>query len=90
MQSLDQNTVSRLLQKNYSLLVSMAPLAHELRSLTSHALPNLGPSLPELASPWFKFFLYSKLGVGPASLLLPKGMWILDETFHNLDIIEMT
>ena len=28
LQSLDQNTVSRLLQKNYSLLVSMAPMIH--------------------------------------------------------------
>lgn len=73
LQSLDQNTVSRLLHKNYSLLVSMAPLAHELRSLTSHIPPNLGPSLPEIASPWFKFFLYTKTGSGPPSLLLPKG-----------------
>jgi hypothetical protein len=73
LQSLDQNTVTRLLQKNYSLLVSMAPLAHELRSLTSHVPPNLGPSLPEIASPWFKFFLYTKTGSGPPSLLIPKG-----------------
>ena len=42
------------------------------RALTSHLPPNLGPCLPEMASPWFKFYIYSKLGVGPASLLLPR------------------
>ena len=31
LQSLDQSTVSRLLRRNYSLLVSMAPLSHNLR-----------------------------------------------------------
>ena len=73
LQSLDQGTVSRLLRKNYSLLVSMAPLTHELRALTNHSPANLGPSLPELASPWFKFYIYHKTGSGPPSLLLPKG-----------------
>jgi len=73
LQSLDQSTVSRLLQKNYSLLVSMAPLTHDLRALTNQTPVNLGPSLPELASPWFKFFVYQRTGLGPPSLLLPKG-----------------
>ena len=41
-----QETVSRLLQKNYSLLVSMAPLTHELRALQNHHPATLGPSLP--------------------------------------------
>ena len=73
LQSLEQNTVSRLLQKNYSLLVSMAPISHELRALNNSQPPHLGPSLPELASPWFKFYIYSRTGTGPASLLLPRG-----------------
>jgi len=92
LQSLDQNTVSRLLQKNYSLLVSMAPLAHELRSLTKHIPPNLGPSLPEIASPWFKFFLYAKTGSGPPSLLLPKGYKIrsLPRVLQNCSVLLVT
>jgi len=73
LQSLDPSTVSRLLRKNYSLLVSMAPLSHELRALQCGVPPNLGPGLPELASSWFKFYVYARTGVGPASLLLPKG-----------------
>ena len=75
LQSLEQSTVSRLLNKNYSLIVCMAPLSHQLRVLASTSLapPVLGPGAPELASPWYKLYLYSLLGSGPPSLLLPKG-----------------
>lgn len=75
LQSLEQSTVSRLLNKNYSLIVCMAPLSHQLRVLASSSLtpPVLGPAAPELASPWYKLYLYTLLGSGPPSLLLPKG-----------------
>ena len=36
LQSLDQSTTARLLHKNYSLLVCMAPLTHQLRSAHTH------------------------------------------------------
>ncbi len=35
LQSLDQHTVSRLLRRNYSLLLSMAPLSHNLRQAST-------------------------------------------------------
>ena len=35
--------------------------------------PVLGPGLPELSTAWYKLYLYSVLGAGPASLLLPRG-----------------
>ena len=92
LQSLDQSTTARLLHKNYSLLVCMAPLTHQLRSAhtrvpcfmtrlaTCRVLgtpslcpPVLGPGLPELSTAWYKLYLYSELGAGPASLLLPRG-----------------
>jgi len=73
LQLLDQSTARRLLQKDYSLLVSMAPVSHELRPLTGQAPPHLGPGLPELATPWFKLYLYSQTGRGPPTLVLPKG-----------------
>ena len=75
LQSLDQNTVSRLLHKNYSLIVCMAPLTHQLRVLGDPSLcpPVLGPGLPELASAWYKLYLYDLIGEGPPSLLIPKG-----------------
>ena len=75
LQSLDQQTVSRLLHKNYQLIVCMAPLTHQLRVLGDASLcpPVLGPGLPEMASAWHKLYLYSLMGDGPPSLLIPKG-----------------
>jgi len=73
LQLLDQSTASRLLKKDYSLLLSMAPVTHELRPLTGQDPPHLGPGLPELASPWFKLWLYSEAGCGPPTLMLPRG-----------------
>ncbi|XP_046398087.1 protein FAM91A1 [Ischnura elegans] len=73
LQSLDPETRSRLLNKNYRLLVSMAPLSKEIRPISSCVPPHLGPAIPEVNSPWFKLFLYHITGSGPPSLLLPKG-----------------
>ena len=52
----------------------MAPLTHQLRVLGEPGLcpPVLGPGLPELASAWYKLYLYSLIGEGPPSLLIPK------------------
>ncbi|XP_071450194.1 protein FAM91A1 [Hetaerina americana] len=73
LQSLDPETRSRLLNKNYRLLVSMAPLSKEIRPISSCVPPHLGPAIPEVNSPWFKLFLYHFTGSGPPSLLLAKG-----------------
>ncbi len=73
LQSLDPGTASRVLAKNYSLLVSMAPLANEIRPETDNFPPHLGPAIPEVLSVWFKLYLYQATGTGPPSLLLPKG-----------------
>ncbi|EEZ97172.2 Protein FAM91A1-like Protein [Tribolium castaneum] len=71
--SLDEATCSRLLQKKYNLLVSMAPLSREVRPVVSLNPPHLGPAVPEVNSLWFKMFLYHVSGYGPPSLLLTKG-----------------
>ncbi|KAG8225235.1 hypothetical protein J437_LFUL009805, partial [Ladona fulva] len=73
LQSLDPETRSRLLNKNYRLLVSMAPLSKEIRPISSCVPPHLGPAIPEVNSPWFKLFMYHITGSGPPSLLLAKG-----------------
>lgn len=73
LQSLDPSTASRLLNKNYALLVSMAPLTNEIRPVNDYFPPHLGPVIPEVSSIWFKMFLYHTTGTGPPSLLLPKG-----------------
>ena len=56
-----------------SLLVSMAPLSHEIRSVTSCCPPHFGPAVPEVNSVWFKLFIYDQVKSGPPSLLLVKG-----------------
>eukprot|EP00040_Diaphanoeca_grandis_P030336 m.179192 g.179192 ORF g.179192 m.179192 type:complete len:839 (+) comp31961_c0_seq1:387-2903(+) len=71
--SLDAATCSRVLKKNYSLLVSMTSMARETRSLISCSPPHVGPSLPEVSSMWFKLFLYQKIEHGPPSFLFVAG-----------------
>jgi len=94
LQSLDQNTVARLLHKNYSLIVCMAPLTHQLRVLGSPSLcpPVIGPGLPEITSSWFKLYLYSICGQGPPSLLIPKGwkMRCLPEPLRSCSTLLVT
>uniref|UniRef100_A0A665U2P2 Family with sequence similarity 91 member A1 n=1 Tax=Echeneis naucrates TaxID=173247 RepID=A0A665U2P2_ECHNA len=70
---LDQATCSRVLNKNYKLLVSMAPLSNEIRPISSCTPQHIGPAIPEVSSIWFKLYLYHVTGQGPPSLLLSKG-----------------
>ncbi|KAG8570180.1 hypothetical protein GDO81_011132 [Engystomops pustulosus] len=70
---LDPATCSRVLNKNYSLLVSMAPLTNEIRPISSCTPQHIGPAIPEVSSIWFKLYIYHISGYGPPSLLLSKG-----------------
>uniref|UniRef100_A0A8D9A838 Protein FAM91A1 n=1 Tax=Cacopsylla melanoneura TaxID=428564 RepID=A0A8D9A838_9HEMI len=72
LESLDKETASRLLNKNYSLLVSMAPLSKEVTPITSIDPPHLGPPHSEINSFWFKLFLYHITGTGPPTVLFVK------------------
>jgi hypothetical protein len=76
--SLDEDSRQRILAKNYSLLVSMAPYSSSGEAansppVTADAPYHLGPAIPEVNSVWFRLFLYELIGDGPASLFLPKG-----------------
>ncbi|XP_052776104.1 protein FAM91A1-like [Mya arenaria] len=71
--SLDASTQSRVLNKNYSLLVSMAPLSYEIQPVSSCTPQHIGPAIPEVNSVWFKLYMYSLTCSGPPSLLLVKG-----------------
>lgn len=73
LQSLDRETCTRLLNKNYSLLVSMAPLSGEVTPITSLNPPHLGPPCPLAHTLWFKLFLYHTTRSGPPSILLARG-----------------
>ncbi|KAG2467107.1 protein FAM91A1 isoform X1 [Polypterus senegalus] len=71
---LDSATCSRVLNKNYKILVSMAPLSNEIRPISSCTPQHIGPAIPEISSIWFKLYLYHICGKGPPSLLLSKGV----------------
>ncbi|XP_065890378.1 protein FAM91A1-like isoform X5 [Dysidea avara] len=70
--NLDDATATRILQRNYCVLVSVAPLSQEIRSATSCCSPHLGPPIPEVNSIWFKLWLYTRVRCGPPSILLTK------------------
>ncbi|XP_077496728.1 protein FAM91A1 [Amblyomma americanum] len=92
LQNLDQDTCARLLNKNYALLVSMAPLSNEVRPVTSCSPPHLGPAVPEVNSAWFKLFIYVLSGHGPPSLLVSKGtrLRMLPSIFEAYDKLLVT
>jgi hypothetical protein len=71
--SLDANIRQRLIERNYQLLISMAPVSAETVYSPFDSIDYLGPSLQEMNSVWMKFFLYDRTKSGPPSLLLPKG-----------------
>ncbi|KAK0042085.1 protein FAM91A1 [Biomphalaria pfeifferi] len=89
---LDPETRSRVLNKNYSLLVSMAPLSKEIRPVSSSVPQHIGPAIPEVSSIWFKLFIYHLTGCGPPSLLLMKGTRLhrLPKMFKNYDRLLIT
>ncbi|XP_046875230.1 protein FAM91A1 isoform X2 [Hypomesus transpacificus] len=89
---LDPATCSRVLNKNYKLLVSMAPLSNEIRPISSCTPQHIGPAIPEVGSIWFKLYLYHVTGQGPPSLLLSKGSRLrkLPDIFQVYDRLLIT
>ncbi|XP_069050921.1 protein FAM91A1 isoform X1 [Lepisosteus oculatus] len=89
---LDPATCSRVLNKNYKLLVSMAPLSNEIRPISSCTPQHIGPAIPEVSSIWFKLYLYHVCGQGPPSLLLSKGSRLrkLPDIFQTYDRLLIT
>ncbi len=63
--SLEPATRSRILGKNYDLLVCMAPLSYEESQVLGPNWPlALGPPCAEMSSPWFRFFIANCAAVG--------------------------
>jgi len=71
--SLEENTRLRILNKNYVVLISMAPISTETQAITQVVPRHFGPSLPEISSVWFQLFLYHTVGSGLPCILYPKG-----------------
>ncbi|XP_064332934.1 protein FAM91A1 isoform X2 [Camelus dromedarius] len=89
---LDPATCSRVLNKNYTLLVSMAPLTNEIRPVSSCTPQHIGPAIPEVSSVWFKLYIYHITRQGPPSLLLSKGTRLrkLPDIFQGYDRLLIT
>ncbi|XP_060249656.1 protein FAM91A1 isoform X11 [Ovis aries] len=89
---LDPATCSRVLNKNYTLLVSMAPLTNEIRPVSSCTPQHIGPAIPEVSSVWFKLYIYHVTRQGPPSLLLSKGTRLrkLPDMFQGYDRLLIT
>ncbi|XP_062506716.1 protein FAM91A1-like isoform X2 [Corticium candelabrum] len=90
--SLDVAACGRILNKNYSLLISMAPLSQEIYPVTSVTPPHIGPAIPEVNSVWFRLWLYDQLGCGPPTILFTKGTRLrhLPEVFQEYELLLMT
>ena len=73
--TLDGATRARVLQRQYALLISMAPMEPLCEHVYTAGLPvtHFGPTFSLLTSPWFQLALYTALGCGPPSILLPRG-----------------
>lgn len=73
--TLDPATRDRVLQRSYALLLSMAPMEPLCENVYTGGLPvhHFGPTYALLTSPWLSLYLYSLLGHGPVSVLLPRG-----------------
>eukprot|EP01088_Endostelium_zonatum_P006968 TRINITY_DN1911_c0_g1_i2.p2 TRINITY_DN1911_c0_g1~~TRINITY_DN1911_c0_g1_i2.p2 ORF type:complete len:410 (-),score=107.59 TRINITY_DN1911_c0_g1_i2:38-1267(-) len=90
--SLDEPTRLRILQRNYSILISMAPISTDTQKSTQLIPNHFGPALKEISSPWFQLYFYSLIGHGPPSILYPRGsrVKILPEVFVPYDKVLLT
>ncbi|KAL3094868.1 hypothetical protein niasHS_006163 [Heterodera schachtii] len=71
--NLDPVARTKVVQRAYKLLVSMAPINADACCVPLASLPHLGTASIELSSPWFRLFLYELAGNGPPALFLPLG-----------------
>jgi hypothetical protein len=74
--NLDPATKLRILETNYAVMISMAPLAAGTLTLPSCIPRFYGPPIPHVSSPWFKIFIYNSCENGPPSLMFVKGQRI--------------
>lgn len=71
--SLDSDSCERFLNRNYQLIISLAPLNQDVKLHTASTIPHLGPGSPLINSLWFRLYIYHETGCGPDSLLLLQG-----------------
>lgn len=87
--NLDTESCERFLKKNYQLIISVAPLAQNIKFNATASLPHLGPGSPLINSLWFRLYIYHITGYGPPSMLLVQGYRLecLPEVFLQYDTL---
>ncbi|EDQ88251.1 uncharacterized protein MONBRDRAFT_26464 [Monosiga brevicollis MX1] len=71
--SLDRATQQRVLERAYSLLITLAPLGQETASISSVKPFHHGPAIPECGTIWFRLWLASLVSRAPPAYLLACG-----------------
>jgi hypothetical protein len=92
--ALDRDARSRVLKKNYSLLLSVCPMNREPPIGPNEGLAHFGPVMWEINSPWWKLFLCSLLGPeqSPPTRLYRKGERVkrLPSDFLKFPFVKVT
>ncbi|KAI6218076.1 Protein FAM91A1 [Aphelenchoides besseyi] len=71
--NLDERARQRMIQKSYRLLLSMTPISSEACAFSQVIIPHIGSPVVEMASPWFRLYLYNLIKNGPTSLFISLG-----------------
>lgn len=88
---LEPVTRERILNQNYALLISMAPISNETPTVTSCIPRHFGPAIAEVNSVWWKLFVYQSAGSGPATIFYPKGTRVrmLPPVFRDAETVQV-
>lgn len=71
---LPNDTLQRLLRRDYTMVVSMVPLSSPLSISPDGTGPvHFGPPLPAAVTPWMKLLLYTAAGAGPVTVALVRS-----------------
>ncbi|OWA55200.1 Protein FAM91A1 [Hypsibius exemplaris] len=89
LRGLDQASLNRVLKKNYSLLLSLAPMSNEARPVCPLVPPHIGCPIPEVHSIWFRLFVYTLIDSHPATVVYRKGevLKTLPKVFLDYDYL---
>jgi hypothetical protein len=65
----------------------MAPINCEACPFSRITSPQIGSPVVEVASPWFRLFIYDLVGLGPRSIFFPLGSCVNQIPFRSKRLI---
>ncbi|XP_055337121.1 protein FAM91A1-like [Paramacrobiotus metropolitanus] len=92
LRGLDKASLNRVLKKNYSLLVSLAPMSNEARPVCPLIPPHIGSPVPEAHTIWFKLYIYSLAASHPFTVVYRRGevLRTLPAQFYKYEYLLLT